>query len=232
MIENKLQVDTTLPRQINLCAADAQWLLQNPEEFADAFREVDCTAATQMVEQLTAHLSTATQVDGVGVIDQLTFVCAADRPGQLAIRNLSRAVAALVANCMQFVDDQDTEILIEFVIWVPLIYGLDLLCKVGIAYGLVRGTSGSELANAERYVADINAIEHAIEIWRERARRAIASGYVMEEGDLFLFLDGLAHLGVGATYADALAALGEFCSEVPGGFAHFLERARKWGGTA
>ncbi|CAJ7238107.1 Uncharacterised protein [Burkholderia pseudomallei] len=232
MIANRRQTDTALPRKISLRAADAHSMLRNPDEFADAFRDVDCATATRLVEQLTPYLRTTTRVDGIGVIDQLTFVCTDDRPGQSSMRSLSRAVAEFVANCMQFVADDDAEIIIEFVMWVPLIYGFDLLCKVGTAYGLVRGPPDSELASAERYIADINAIEHAIEIWRERARRAIASGYVMEEGDLFLFLDGLAHLGVGATDADALAALGEFCSEVPGGFAYLLKRACESHGAA
>ncbi|CAJ3337395.1 hypothetical protein [Burkholderia pseudomallei] len=185
-----------------------------------------------MLSLIAAHLDTAKALDGVGIVEEMMFVCTDERPGQSSMRSLTRAVAEFVANCMQFVADDDAEIIIEFVMWVPLIYGFDLLCKVGTAYGLVRRTPDSELASAERYVADVNAIEHAIEIWRERARRAIASGYVMEEGDLFLFLDGLAHLGVGATDADALAALGEFCSEVPGGFAYFLQRGRESHGAA
>lgn len=89
-----------------------------------------------------------------------------------------------------------------------------------------------EPAGTERYVADVNAIEHAIEIWRERARRVIASGFVMEEGDLFLLLDGLARLGVGATDAAAMAALHEFCRDVPSGFVYFLGQARTSAGAA
>lgn len=202
-------------------------MLAYPNGFADAFRDMDCTTAAHMVEQLTAHLSTATQVDGVGVIEELMFVCVDERRGQSSMRGLSRAVAEFVANCMRFVADDDTEfILVEFVSTVPLVYGYDLLCKVGAAYRLVRGSRESELSSAERFVADINAIEHAIEIWRERARRVIASGYVMEEGNLFMFLEGLAHLGVGATDADAMAALHEFCRDVPGGFGYLLEQAR------
>lgn len=233
MIADKPQANTSFPRPTSLRAADAHRMLAAPNGLADLFRDMDCATAAQMVEQLTAHLGTATEVDGVGVIDQLTFVCAADRPEQSAIRNLSHLVAEFVANCMQFVADDDTEFLIiEFVSTVPLVYGYDLLCKVGTAYGLVHGTPDSEFAGAVRYVDDINAIEHAIEIWRERARRVIASGYVMEEGDLFLFLDGLAHLGIGATDADATAALHEFCRDVPGGFAYFLERTCRSAGAA
>ncbi|ARK80141.1 hypothetical protein BOC40_06680 [Burkholderia pseudomallei] len=203
-------------------------MLQNPDDFAVVFEGLACTAAVQLLEELTAHLRTAKHVDGVAVINELTFVCASDRPRDSALRNLSRAVTEFVANCMQFVADDDTEfVTIEFVSTAPLVYGYDLLCKVGTAHGLVRGTPDSESAGAVRYVDDINAIEHAIEIWRERARRAIASGYVLEEGDLFLFLDGLARLGVGATDADAMAALHEFCRDVPGGFAYFLEQARR-----
>lgn len=233
MIADKPQADSSLPRPISLRAADAHRMLADPDGLAQLFCDMDCATAAQMVDELVVHLHTAKQADAVGIVDELSFVCTGDRPAQSSIRSLSRAVAEFVANCMRFVADEDTEfVIIEFVSSVPLVYGYDLLCKVGTAYGLVRGAPDSELARAERFVADINAIEHAIEIWRERARRAIASGYVMEEGDLFLFLDGLAHLGVGATDADALAALGEFCSEVPGGFAYFLQRARESHGAA
>lgn len=137
-IANGQQTDTALPRQISLRAADAHRMLRNPDEFADAFRDVDCATATRLVEQLTTHLSTATQVNAVGVIEQLTFVCTDDRPGQSSMRYLSRAVAVFVAHCLEFVDSDDAEIIIEFVMWVPLIYGFDLLCKVGTACGLVR----------------------------------------------------------------------------------------------
>lgn len=232
MLTDGLKADTKFTWKNILRSADAHWMLRNPDGFADAFEELDCTAAAQIVEQLAAHLNTATQVNGVGVIDQLTFVCTDNRPGQSSMRSLSRAVAEFVANCMQFVDDDDTEIIIEFVMSVPLIYGFDLLCNVGPAHGLVRGSPANKLGRAKRQVADGKAIEHAIEVWRQRAKRVIESGYVMEEGDLFVFLDGLARLEVGATDMDALAALGEFCSKVPGGFAHFLERARIFGGAA
>ncbi|ONC06096.1 hypothetical protein AQ910_05690 [Burkholderia pseudomallei] len=151
-----------------------------------------------MVEQLTAYLDTATQVDGAGIIEQLMFVCTDDRPEQSSMRCLSQAVAAFVANCTQFVPDDDTEIFIESVCTVPLVYGFDLLCKVDMAYGSVAGGADTELANVERNVTDVQAIEHAMEVWRQRAYRAIASGYEMEEGNLVLFLDGLARFGVKA----------------------------------
>lgn len=206
---------------------DTHRFLGAPDGLADLLSELDCAETARVIDRFAGHLSTATHVDAVGIIDELSLVCAADRPGQSAMRNLSHAVAAFVVDCMQFVADDDTGyVIIEFVSTVPLVYGYDLLCKVGTAYGLVHGTPDSEFAGAVRYVDDINAIEHAIEIWRERARRVIASGYVMEEGDLFLFLDGLARLGVGATDVDAMAALNEFCRDVPGGFGYFLEQAR------
>ena len=165
MIADKPQVTASLPKSARLRAADVHRLLWNPDDLAEAFQGLDCTAVAQVVAQLTAHLHTATQVDGVIVIDELAFICADDRPGQSAMRSLSLAVAEFVANCMQFVADDDTEfVIIAFVSTVPLVYGYDLLCKVGTAHGLVRGTPDSESAGAVRYVDDINAIEHAIEI--------------------------------------------------------------------
>lgn len=130
------------------------------------------------------------------VIDQLALLCAeGERPGKSSMRCLSRAVASFAADCMQFVNDDDAEfILIEFVSTVPLVSGYDFLCNVGAAHGLVltkflRGP----------HVGDAKAVEHGIEIWRHRAKRAIASAGVMREEDLFLLLDGLARLSVGAT---------------------------------
>jgi hypothetical protein len=50
----------------------------------------------------------------------------------------------------------------------------------------------------------------------------------MEEGDLFVVLDGLAHLGIGSRDADAIDAFRDFCVNVPGGLEHFLEQARTY----
>lgn len=212
----------------DLREADIHLLLSAPDGLADLLSKFDSAEAAGIIESLAGHLDVATQIDTIGFIDQLTVHCADDEGTErTSIRSLSRAVAALVARCMQFVDEEDAEIIIEFVSSAPLIYGFDLLCNVGPAHGLVRGSTAKKLGRAKRHIAYGKAIEHAIEVWRQRAKRVIESGYVMEEGDLFVFLDGLARLGAGATDADALAALGEFCSEVPGGFAHFLERARK-----
>lgn len=226
MLADKPDAVAPLPKPAGLRAADAHRMFLNPDEFAEVFDGLDCTAVAQLVEQLTAHLSTATHVDGVAVIDELAFVCADDRPGGSARRSLSDAVAEFGANCMRFVDEDDAEIIIEFALSAPLIYGFDLLCKVGLAHGLVRGSNADKLGRTKRQVTDDKAIEHAIEVWRQRVTRVIESGYVMEEGDLFVFLDGLARLGVGATDADAFAALSEFCTRAPAGFAYFLQQAR------
>lgn len=204
--------------------------LVNHDGLAEAFHDLDCIAAAHLVEQLANHLVTTEVMDPVSVIDQLMYVCTHERPGQSLTRRLSRTVAHFAANCMRFVSQDDTEfIVIEFVSVVPLIYGYDLLCKIGAAHGLVRATPGRQPDSAKRYVSDVSAVGHAIQIWRERARHAIASGYVMEEGDLFLFLDGLARFGPEATDAGANAELHAFCRDVPGGFAYFLEHARKHG---
>ena len=215
------------PLAANLELVDAHRLLRRPDGLADSLSQLDCAEAARVVDYIAGYLSTAPQVDGVGVIDQLAFVYADDRPGQSSMRSLSYAVAALVANCMQFVADDDTEIIIEFVSSVPLVYGFDVLRKLGAAYGLVQGVTRDDVVNSTRHVAPITATGHAIDIWRERAQRAITSGYVMEEGHLFVFLDGLACLGAGASGADAIAAVRAFCSDVPGGLAYFLEQARK-----
>ncbi len=179
-------------------------MLQNPDDFAVVFEGLACTAAVQLLEELTVHLRTTKHVDGVAVINELTFACASDRRTDSALRRLSHAVDEFVASCMEFVADDDREfIVIEFVSTGPLIFGYDFLCRTGADYGLVRGSSAKRLDRETRRVADDTAIKHAIDVWRQRATRAIESGYVMEEGDLFLFLDGLARLGVGATDVDA-----------------------------
>ena len=79
--------------------------------------KLDCAEAAQAVDYLPAHLHSATEIDAIGVIEQLAFICDDEgRPGQSPMRNLSRAVATFVADCMQFVNDDDTKfILIEFV---------------------------------------------------------------------------------------------------------------------
>ena len=89
-------------------------------------------------------------MDAVAVIDPLALLCADDdRLGQSSMRSLSRAVAAFVADCMQFVVDDDTEyVIIEFVGTVPLVYGFDFLCKVGAAHGLVHERPSAEFSDA------------------------------------------------------------------------------------
>lgn len=187
---------------------DARRLLRHPDGLAELFSELDCAKTARIVDYLAAHLHSATEIDAIGVIEQLAFICDDEgRPGQSSIRNLSRAVAALVADCMQFVPDDDVEfITIEFVSTVPLECGSDFLWNVGGAHGLVPTGPVRERTGARRYVSDAKAIEHGIEIWQHRAKRALASGYVVEAGDLFVVLDGLSQFGFGATGADAVAA--------------------------
>lgn len=153
-------------------------LLRGPDGLADLLSEFDCADAARVVDYIAGHLRTATQVDAPAVIDQLALFCADDdRHEQLSMRKLSRSVAEFVANCMQFVAEDDTEfIVIEFVSIVPLVYGFDFLCEVGAAHGLVRARLGREFCRARRYLADGKAVEHAITIWRQRAMRGIASG--------------------------------------------------------
>jgi hypothetical protein len=214
--------------QVNLAVSDIHVLLKHPDRLAETLRDLSYADVAQVVNHLAAHLNTARTVDSVGVIEEMMFVCTGDRTGQSSMRSFSRAVAAFVAACMQRVATEDTEVLIDFVQSVPLVVGLDFLCTMGMAYGLVQGADHIRVADAPRFTADINLIEDTIDIWRERARRAIVSGYIIEEGDLFVVLDGLAHLGIGSKDEDAIAAFREFCVNVPGGLEHFLEEARPY----
>ena len=198
----------TEPAVKRLEQVDMHRLLRDPDGLAGLLSEFNCAEAARVVDCLAAHVHSATKVDTIGVIEQLAVLCAEeDRPGQARMRNLNRSVAACVADCLQFVGDDDAEfIIIEFVSTVPLECGYDFLCNVGAAHGLVRTRPDRERTGARRYVSDAKAVEHGIEIWRHRAKRAIASGCVVEEGDLFVVLDSLSRFGVGATDAETVAA--------------------------
>lgn len=146
-------------------------------------------------------------MDAVGIIDELSFVCTHDLAGQSSMRSLSRAVAAFVADCMQFVAADDVEIVIvDFVSTASLVSGYELLRKIGQEHRSACLRPRGDVDSDVRYMADAKAVKSAVEIWRHRAKRLIGSGDVMNEGDLHLFLDGLARFGVGATDADTLAA--------------------------
>ena len=72
-----------------------------------------------------------------------------------------------------------------------------------------------------RFGPGAKALEHRIETWRHRAKRAGASRYAMEEGDLFIVLNDLVHFGVGAIRAGVVVANSEerrpACAEQPTG---------------
>ena len=198
---------TAHPALKRLEQVDMHRLLRDPDELADLLNKLDCAEATQAVEYLAARLHSATETDAIGVIEQLAFIFDDEgRPGQSSMRDLSRAVATFVADCLQIVDDDAEFVIIEFVSTVPLECGYDFLCNVGAAHCLVRTGPVRERTGGRRYVSDAKAVEHGIEIWQHRAKRALASGYVVEEGDLVMVLDGLSRFGVGATGADAVAA--------------------------
>jgi len=104
--------------------------LRAPDGLADLLRGLRCAKTAQVIDCFAGHLCTATHLDAVGIIDEISVVCSADRSGQSAMRILSHSVAEFVV-CMRFVMDDDTEfVIIEFVSTVPLVYGYDLLRKV------------------------------------------------------------------------------------------------------
>lgn len=219
---------TAHPALKRLEQVDMHRLLRDPDELADLLKKLDCAEATQAVKYLAAHLHSATETDAIGVIEQLAFIFDDEgRPGQSSRRDLSRSVAAFVADCLQFVDD-DAEFIIEFVSTVPLECGYEFLCNVGAAHGLVRTRPDRERTGARRYVSDAEAVEHGIEIWQHRAKRAIASGYVVEEGDLFVVLDGLSRFGAGATDAETVAACSDETQPAWADLRIGLQAARPW----
>lgn len=208
MVEAEVDGIPARPPVKRLDPIEIHRFLGGPDGLADLLSEHDCAKAAQVVDHLAAGLRRTEKIDAVAVVEQLAVLCAEeDRPGQARMRNLNRSVAAFVADCLQFVDDDDAEfIIIEFVSTVSLECGYEFLCSVGAAHGLVRTRPVRERTGARRYVSDAKAVEHGIEIWQHRAKRTIASGYVVEEGDLFVVLDGLSRFGVGATDAETVAA--------------------------
>lgn len=188
MVASEVDGSPSQPALKALAQVDMHRLLRDPDGFPELMSELDFAEASQIVDYLAVQLSSATEIDATGIIEQLALFCADDdRHEQSSMRCLSRSVATFVADCVQFVADDDAEfIVIEFVSTVPLVYGFDFLCKAGAAHGLVRARLGHEHSSSGTYVTDVKSIEHAIEIWRQRARRVIASGYVTEEGHLFL----------------------------------------------
>jgi hypothetical protein len=52
-----------------LRVADAHQMLLNSDSFAEAFKGLDCAVAARVVEQLTGHLCTVTQIAAAAVID-------------------------------------------------------------------------------------------------------------------------------------------------------------------
>ncbi|MFL9872862.1 hypothetical protein [Paraburkholderia megapolitana] len=107
-------------------------------------------------------------------------------------------------------------------------YGLDLLSAIGMAHGMVRGVGQLKIDQALRYVTDPAFVEKAIEEWQVRARRAIKSGEVISEQDIFVILYGVANLGSTATAAAAIAAFRDFCVDTRDGLSYFLEQARPY----
>ncbi|WP_322024360.1 P-loop NTPase fold protein [Burkholderia sp. BCC1977] len=210
--------------------ADIHRLLGLPDGLGEMLSDLDGQRATEMVNHMIAYMDTAKALNNNGVVQEVTRSCAVDKLAQSSSRDYSRAVATLVANCLQRMADKVRDAVLEFVESVPLVFGFDFLSTVGMAHGLVRGAEQHKIAEATRYVAEPGVVEHAIGVWRERVRGAIASGAVIEEQDLFVVLYGLGHLGDGSKDADAIEAFRELCMNTPGGLTHFFDQARPYKG--
>ncbi|MFM0654448.1 KAP family P-loop NTPase fold protein [Paraburkholderia sediminicola] len=208
--------------------ADIHRLLAEPQEFGDMLSDMDGRPAAELVNHMVAYFETAKQVDCEAVIEGLMYSCTVDRFLASANREYSRAVALLVASCLQRMSGNVLEILLKFVETVPLNYGLDLLTEIGMSHGIVGGVDPHKIDAAVRYVADPEIVEKVVGQWQVRARRAIESAEVIEERDIFAVLYGIGHLGRSATAADVIAAFRRFCVDTAGGLAHFLEQARPY----
>ncbi|APA84095.1 KAP family NTPase [Paraburkholderia sprentiae WSM5005] len=206
--------------------ADIHRLLAEPQGLGDMLIDMDGRRATEMTNHMIAYFETAKQVDCDAVVESLLRSCTVDKFLSSASREYSRAVALLAACCLQRMSGNVLELVLKFVGTAPLNYGLDLLSVIGMAHGMVRGVDEHKISDAVQYVADPGTVGKAVEKWQARARCAIESGEVIEEGDIFAVLYGIGNLGASATAADAIEAFRQFCVDTPGGLVHFLEQAR------
>lgn len=207
---------------------DVHRLLAEPQELGDMLNDMDGRHACEMVNHMIAYFETAKYVDSEAVIENLMRGCTIDKFVSSASREYSRAVALLVASCLLRMSGNIQDVVLKYVATTPLNYGLDLLSVIGMAHGLVRSVDEHKINEAVRYIADAEIVDTAAQEWQARARRAIRSGEVIEEGDIFAILYGIANLGASATAGDAIDAFRCFCVETLGGLAHFLEQARPY----
>ncbi|MEM5366451.1 P-loop NTPase fold protein [Paraburkholderia azotifigens] len=205
--------------------ADIHGLLADPSEVGELLNDLDYAKAVEMVNHMTAYLQTARSVDGSSLVRQLIRSCTSARLAATGMRDFSRAVAELTANCLQGCGAELPVLVHEFVVGTPLAYGLDLLIMVGMHHGQVRGVEEHKVRDATDFVTDSSAVTSAIETWRKRAAKSISSGSIMEEGDFFAVLYGLANLGSDSRNADAIDSFRWFCVSVNGGLEFFLKEA-------
>ncbi|MEM5345210.1 KAP family P-loop NTPase fold protein [Paraburkholderia azotifigens] len=206
--------------------ADIHNMLAEPSQIGELLQEVDYNSAAEIVNHMTAYLDTAKAVDGVGVARQLLKACLANKPDMAAGRDFSRAVAILLANCLEICGETAHDIITDFVSSAPLTYALDFLTITGMSHGEVRGVDSYKISEAPVFVADASVIASSIDLWRRRAGASMTSGKVMAENDFFAVLYGLGNLGRASRNADAIDAFRRFCTDVKGGLEFFLETAR------
>ncbi|WP_321943298.1 KAP family P-loop NTPase fold protein [Paraburkholderia tropica] len=208
--------------------SDIHRLLADPKELGDMLDDMDGRCASEMVNHMIAYFDTAKHVDAELVIEHLIQECTVEKFHSSASREYSRAVALLAASCLLRMSKNVPDVVLKYIVTTPLNYGLDLLSVIGMAHGLVRNVDEHKINEAVRYVSDAEIVNKAAQEWQARALRAIKSGEVIEEGDVFAILYGIANLGGAASTEGAIAAFRCFCVETPGGLSHFLEQARPY----
>ncbi|HVW51598.1 MAG TPA: hypothetical protein VHC91_14570 [Trinickia sp.] len=161
--------------------ADIHRVLRDADGLVDLLSDFNCAEAAKVVDDLAAHLRSATHVDAARLIVQLALLCAEeDKPGQSSMCSLSRAVVAFVVDCMRFVAANDTEfVLVEFVSTASLVCGYDVLLKIGHVHRSVCTRSSGDVGSAAQSEATAKAVEHATEIWLQRANRVLSSSDAM-----------------------------------------------------
>ncbi|MEK6418273.1 MAG: P-loop NTPase fold protein [Burkholderia gladioli] len=206
--------------------SDIHSLLSKPTQVSELLNNLDCSKAAEMVNHMTAYFDTARTVDGPGVVRQLISSCKTEKLEVYGAREFSHAVALLAATCLSCCGAAMPDIIVEFVANVPLTYGLDFLVRVGLSHGEIKGVEVYKVREATEFLEDLSALTSAFSVWRRRAEASVASGAVMESGELFTILYGLANIGRNAKNSNAIEPLRKLCCEVRGGLEYFLTTAR------
>jgi hypothetical protein len=209
MVASEVDGSPSQPAIQALAQVDMHRLLRDPDGLPELMGEFDCTEASQIVDYLAVQLSSATEIDAIGIIDHMALLCtdADEKHTQSSMSCLYRSVAAFVADCIQFVDGADVQIvLVDFISTASLAAGCELLLKIGHGHRTACASRRVDVDRGVRYVNDAMAGAPAMEVWRHRVKRAMASGYVMAESEVFLFARGLTRFSVGAIGAGAAAA--------------------------